>query len=355
MNLLDIPQYGGQPLAVALEPVVLARKDADFIETTLTSLLRLAEDFTKKALIDPKLLKSLGLVEDLDPKPTPLGLHIPFARFDFLYDGQNLNVLELNTDGSSGFNIMEWLGLKAKIPDHENPNKDLSLRLLQALREHKPEALEIGIMDFHDVKTHWEQEDLVKTWSTQILAKRLRPDIRTWSKGSLIYRRALSWQLRYLKAEAKPFLDDWMNDKITVVGGWSSDVGMSKVWPAITNAPHFPETNLATPEVVERLKTEKDLWILKGALSFAGKAVIRGVDLSEEKWLSALKMVIEETAMGRPWIVQKSVKIPLVEGKPCEFGLYFLNGKPSGYMCRWGSFETISDKSSELMRPVRII
>jgi glutathionylspermidine synthase len=349
------PLYDNKPIDFSLKPVVFSREDANYIEKELTSLLGTIEACTVESLAKPLLLKKLGIpAEVAGALPTPLGVHIPFARFDFFYSEKKLTVLELNTDGASGYNVVEWLGDHAKIPDSENPNKNLSLRLLEALQAHNPNAKELGLIDFEDVKTRSEQNDLIETWSNKVNAKMFSPGVRSWLPNSLIYRRALSWQLRSQRERAKPFLDDWAQGKITVVGSWGSDVGMSKALPAIFKLPHFPETHLIDELLAAKIKEQRELWVLKGALSFAGGAVIRGLDLSDEKWLSALEKVCEETRQERPWIAQKFVEVPLVEGKPCEFGLYFLNGKPSGYLCRWGAAGPISDKSEELMRPVQI-
>src|SRR4051812_28144248 len=105
MTIQSVPQYNGRPIAVSQNPVTLTRDQADYIEQTFTNLLKDVEDFTSRALKDRGLLKEINIPEDLDSTPTPLGLHIPFARFDFLFDGKEVHGLELNTDGTSGFNI----------------------------------------------------------------------------------------------------------------------------------------------------------------------------------------------------------------------------------------------------------
>jgi len=361
LNTEDTPLYNGIPLEFSTDPVYIKKSDSIFIEETLTHLLSVAEEFTKQALKDPDLLIQLGLPPDLPDEPTPLGFHIPFARFDFLFDSlgttneSKLKVLELNTDGTSGFNTSEWIGEKANIPDEENPNKDLSKRLYNAILAHSPKSPEVVLLDLENTETNWEQRDLVKRWNVFGSAKWCDPISKNWSPGSVIYRRILSWQLRYHQERFNSFLNDWSEKKITVVGGWSSDVGMSKVWPAITKSTEFPETRVLNKFLIHRLRDEREKWILKGALSYAGKAVLRGSDLSQEKWESTLTRILSETESGRPWIAQEKCPIPLVDGKPCELGLYFLNGVASGYMCRWGHLDPISEKSTEILRPVQII
>lgn len=351
----DVPLYRGQPIPHSLDPVTLTRKEALQIETVLTAVLKQAEDFTKQAVKEPKLLRQLGLPENLNPEPTPLGLHIPFARFDFLWNGKDVQFLELNTDGTSGFNVMEWVNAKAGIKTEEDPNSGLSDRLLKALLEHAPQAPEVVIVDFPEVGTQWEQKDLVRRWQSKHRSQLASPSTRSWMPQSLVYRRALSWQLRAQMERASPFLSDWEDKKITVVGGWSSDVGMSKAWPALVKPPHCPETLILNEESVKRITSEKDNWILKGALSYSGQALIRGLDLNEARWKLTLDQLSNEARLGHPWVAQKMVEVPTLEGRPVELGLYFLNGKTSGYMCRWGHNEPITETSSEILRPVRII
>jgi len=351
-----IPQYGGKPILYSTEPLDIEQSQAQFIEASLTQLLKNVENFTTDVFRDRKLLKSLGLSQDLDATPTPLGLHIPFARFDFIFDGQNLQVLELNTDGTSGYNTTEWVAEFSNLTPKENPNFNLSAKVLQALREHSLKAKEVILVDVPAIQTSWEQHDLLQRWGGPSQNCHFAtPEFKSWSSGALAFRRILSWQLRANKEKYQPFLQDWADNEITVVGGWSSDVGMSKAWPAFLKSPFCPETVLISRETVKRLENEREVWVVKGALSYTGQEVIRGMDLVSERWLKCLKQILAETENGRQWIAQKKIDLPLDQDKPYELGLYFLNGKPSGYMCRWGHSQQISETSEEILRPVRII
>jgi glutathionylspermidine synthase len=356
VNSKETPQYAGKPLDISLSPIILKKEDAQLIEKTLTESLKQVEDFTHSISKDRSLLKLLNLPEDLDLSPTPLGLHIPFARFDFLFDGKNVSALELNTDGTSGYNVTEWIADKAHLKEEENPNFKLSEKLLRAIQEHNSKTSEIALVDFENLGTSWEQHDLVERWKPFFSGTHFsNPQFKSWKDGATCYRRVLSWQLRSQPEKVKAFLDDWKNKKITVVGGWSSDVGMSKAWPALLKPACFPETVLLNENALKTIIDEKDAWIIKGALSYSGNAVFRGMDLKEEKWGLCVRQAMSETLQGRHWIGQRRLEIPKVENKPYELGLYFLNGKPSGYMCRWGSSKSISETSDEVLRPVRII
>lgn len=348
----QVPLYDGAPISYSKDPVVLSQKDAQKIEASLEGLLKDVETFTSQALQKSEVLQGLGLPPDLDPTPTPLGLHIPFCRFDFLYDKGNLEVLELNTDGTSGFNIMEWLGSVSGIKKEEDPNHGLSQRLLAAIKAHTQSESQIHLLDFEDVKTRWEQKNLIENWGEGRLAT---PRVRTWKPNDIIYRRALSWQLRAKKEEVKVFLEDWSQKKINVVGTWTSDIGMSKAWPVFLKSELVPETLLVDDREVDRLKKEKDDWVIKGALSYSGKSVVRGKDWSQTRWEIALDQAKSESAYKRPWIAQRAQKIPLYEGRPLELGLYLLNGKSAGYMARWGHNDVISDTSKEVLRPIKIL
>ncbi len=367
------PLYAGKPVEYGEETFILSRKDAQFIENQLENLLKKIEEFTSKALKDPSTLALLGLPKDLNGAPSPLGLHIPFARFDCLFDGKDLHVLELNTDGTSGWNIAEWLGEKVALKPDENPNLWLSQRLLDGLRLHRPSAQEICLVDFHEVNTKWEQEDLVERWNRStspvgvtssggvtvnlagpIRCARVNPQFRGWKDGALMYRRALSWELRAKPGDARSFLSDWADGKITVVGGWSSDVGMSKVWPAFLKPSLCPETVLISDKNIKQVGDEKEGWVVKGALSYSGRGVFSGHELKEDAWRSCLERALAETKSGRPWILQRRVEVPLWNGKPVELGVYFINGRPAGYLCRAGAGGFISEVSSEKVYPVAV-
>ncbi len=351
----DAPQYAGKAVSYSLDPVCLEKSEVEFIEDTLTDVLKKVENFTTEAFKDNSILAQLGLPVNLQSIPTPLGLHIPFARFDILYEKNSLKILELNTDGTSGFNIVEWLGGAAQIKTDEDPNFNLSGRLLEALLAHKPDAKEIFLVDYPDIGTHWEQIDLLKRWKGRIPSHFADPKHRTWKPGSLFYRRILSWQLRAQPQLAQPFIGDWEEGKIHVIGGWSSDIGMSKVWPTFLNLKYTAKTLSLTKTLAKKITEEKDHWVLKGALSYSGKAVIKGNELQQNRWQAAVEQKVTETENGRPWIVQELLPLPLYKGKPLELGVYFLNGKPSGYMCRWGHNEILNDFSNEILRPLRIV
>jgi hypothetical protein len=105
-NQDQIPLYAGSPIAYSLKPVTLGKDSYNLIQSSLTKLLKQVEDFSTQVLAkkDKKVYEVLGIPFDLDPTPTPLGLHIPFARFDFVLDeGGKIQVLELNTDGTSSW------------------------------------------------------------------------------------------------------------------------------------------------------------------------------------------------------------------------------------------------------------
>lgn len=346
----DTPQYDGKPLEISLNPIGLKKSDYKFIQTKLENLLRDLEKFAQKSASDPETLKTLGLPSGVDYSPTPLGIHIPFCRFDCLWDGRKLSVLELNTDGTSGYNIVEWLGEKAGLKSDEDPNRDLSIRLLNALREHAPKAPEALVADFPDVKTKWEQEDLVKRWNKVFPSRLISVSGVGWKKGDVVLRRALGWELRAKKDQCRMFLDAWTKGEITVVGGFSSDIGMSKVWPTFVNSEVLPKTLLVGSEKV----IDKNRWVLKMALSYSGRGVYRGDQLREDHWDSLLEKAISETKSQRPWVLQERMNLPQYEGRNLELGFYFLNGKMSGVMARWGHSGEINESSVEILRPVKL-
>ncbi len=356
MNSQDsVPLYSGKPIAFSPRPVKMKRSTYDFIESSLAGILKQLEDFTTQILgsnlgpsfkRDKDLLTSLGVPTNLDGTPTPLGLHIPFARFDFsLGDDGKIQIMELNTDGTSSWNVVEWVAEQSKIPNDANPNFNLSLRLLAGLRAHKPEALKVFLMDFPTVLTKWEQDDLMRRWSRVLPAQRCEPNQRSWDQGGLIYRRTVSWNLRENSKAAEPFLKDWLEKKITVVGGWSSDIGMSKAWPAILKNPLTIETVLVDDQNRRLLKEQKDLWVLKRHFSHSGQGVTCGIDVSEAEWA----MKIRENGK---FIAQKFIVLPEFEGERLEWGMYFINGKASGLLARSGHKGAITDDSEDLVRPV---
>ncbi|MBK9294055.1 MAG: glutathionylspermidine synthase family protein [Oligoflexia bacterium] len=341
---ISTPIYNGQPIPFSLKPIEIPRQVYSSIETSLTDILKQVESFTQKAVKDKKILRSLGLPDVIDGTPSPLGIHIPFARFDFILNENNEPVIiELNTDGTSGWNVVEWVCMQAKIKDTENPNLNLSQRLFEGLKAHSPNTKEIYLIDFNDVMTSWEQDDLCQRWEI----KKAEPDQRTWNEGALIYRRAVSWQLRK-KAMSSPFVKDWSEKKITVVGGWSSDVGMSKAWPVHLNLKQVAETKFVDNTTEKQLRAEKDLWVVKHKFGHSGRGVTRGCDVDDKSWSELLKNQNEI-------VVQRRVHLSTIDDERVEYGMFFINGKASGLMVRSGHKGIITDTSADLARPSRIV
>ncbi|MCC6276466.1 MAG: hypothetical protein IT289_00975 [Oligoflexia bacterium] len=353
-QLSEVPMFGGKPLAVDLNPITLPKVSVLKVAEFLEKLLRDVEQLTQDLDTNRGELIRLGLPVNLDLTPTPLGLHIPFARFDCLFDGTNVQVLELNTDGTSGFNVNEWLATAAQLSAQENPNHDLSERLFRGLKEHRPNATAVTIADWSEVKTSWEQQDLVRRWSTKIPTRRMDPSYSDWSKEDLVYRRVLSWQLRAESDRCRAFLDAWKESKITVIGGWSSDVGMSKAWPALTKSQGVVKTWFID-EKASVAKDSREEWVLKAVLSYSGQGVFRGRDLRQDHWESLLSKAQHEHNQGRPWVLQKHAAIPLLDGKPWELGMYMINGKWAGTMARWGHSGSLSETSQEVLRPIKLV
>jgi glutathionylspermidine synthase len=150
---------------------------------------------------------------------------------------------------------------------------------------------------------------------------------------------------------AEPFLSDWKSKKITVVGGWSSDIGMSKAWPTLMASDLLPETLPVDNSTVKRLREEQAQWVLKSVFSHSGRGVMRGCDVNQDEWVLKLKAAQDNHSL----IAQKLVKFGSSnERERTEWGLFFINGQAAGLMARTGHAGVITDSSADLMRPVLI-
>jgi glutathionylspermidine synthase len=349
------PLFNGSVIDYDTTPVTLKKADSQKIETSFTDLLKKIEDFTTQSLKDVALLKRLGVEWDFGLSPTAFGLHMPFARFDFAFDKNNQpKIFELNTDGTSGWNVAEWVNDKASqegfIATKNNPNFKLSERLLEGILKHAPKTSKLILLDFSGGSTEWEQADLLQRWNqmgnkTVIRKSPLEED---WEEGALVYRRAVSWELKKYFNKCGKFIEAWKKNKITVVGSFSSDVGMSKIWPAFVSSPLVAETHLLNDETIKKVRDNKDEWILKKAFSLAGRGVLSGTTSDLKQWKEAVSSGSYEIAQRRVEMCDET------QGK-LELGLYFINAKPAGYLCRKGHTGMITETSNDVTTALQIL
>lgn len=92
----------------------------------------------------------------------------------------------------------------------------------------------------------------------------------------------------------------------------------------------IPETRCMMDVPIERLRDERELWVLKSDYGCEGAETICGAFVSDELWRRAI-----ETAKPDHFVVQRFFRVaPDVAGKLPNYGVYLLGGATAGFFTR---------------------
>lgn len=92
----------------------------------------------------------------------------------------------------------------------------------------------------------------------------------------------------------------------------------------------IPETRRMMDVPVERLRDEREAWVLKSDYGCEGSETICGAFVSDQLWRRAI-----ETAKSEHFVVQRFFRVaPEAEGRLPNYGVYLLGGAAAGFFTR---------------------
>ena len=325
-------------------------------------------------------------LEELILVPNGYDSFLPMSRFDIFYneDTGEFHFCEINADGSTGMNedrINDEMMIHN--PAHQEVIRKYDLKPFELLDslvdsylalydtyENKVEKPNIAIVDFLDLGTFREFEELVRRFQRKGVNSEIC-DIRElrYENGKLysakghvidaICRRAVTADVLDHYDELQPFIQAVKDRAVFLSGSFCTQLVHHKSIFHIIHLPrtkqflteeenafvekHVPKTMPFDKEWIEmeEVLRNKDAWVLKPEDAYASKGVSAGFECSEEEW----RKVVPE-AYGSNYICQEFVPQYYSENIDFVFGdgqwhnytmmagLYVYNGKFAGVFSR---------------------
>lgn len=395
----------GRPLVFTYQPIFISQADVENFENISKMTLQIGSKVLDRYLEDAeyrKLFMYPKFVEDMILKdPGYSKIDFPMVRIDIFYeDEDNFKLCEINTDGSSGMNADNMLS-KALLASKglSKFKEDFSLSYfelfdtwveasLDIYKEFNPDnqTPNVAILDFKESVTGPDFEDFKKAYERAGLDCKI-VDIRdlTYQDGALydgdfkidlVYRRMVTFELIDKVHEAEAFIDAYMDGAMCVVGSMRTQIIHNKLFFKIlfddeTRAfltdeeidfidKHVPYTGILghRDEDLDRLKEDKDSWIVKPMDNNVSTGVYTGRDLDQDTWEKKL-----EEDKGKDYIFQEFVdpyynkfvnldnEDMYVEDLSNMMGLFSYNHKFVGTYNRMGRINVIKDPGEYIIAP----
>lgn len=341
--------YKGKPVDFLYQPFYLTEKDLQKLEYLTGTLSTILNKVIKEFYNNPDFRRNFlfsPLMEELILQNPGYQQNFPMARFDIFYrfNGDS-KFCELNADGSSGMNevtVLQNIIKKSRaLKERETKEFELFDSWLKALllnyKEYNRGIVDkpnIAIVDFEGEGVIYEFKEFKKRFNEKGY-KTIICDPRQlkYRKGNLyykniridlIYRRATTIRLIEEADSIKDFINAYKDGAVCVVGGLVSQLIHNKIIFAILHdknkvsflnkeehdfiEKHIPETfvfNYYDCELMERIKEEKDNYVLKPFDGAASYGVFAGKDYSEDEWEKIMKDIKD-----KKYLVQEFVEIP---------------------------------------------
>ena len=389
----------GNPVPMTYQGFYFEEKDEAFFASILRTMASIGQKVTDKFLEDPSYRKAFRFsapLEDLiliDPGYTT---PVPVGRYDIFYNGEgNFKFCELNTDGSSAMNEDRVLGkllLRSKAMEAMSRNWEISRYplfrpLVHALtQEYKrlkgklPQT--VAIVDFDDKMTEKEFRHFHEVFEKEGFDCTLTdPRTMEYRDGvlygtdpytgreaaiDLVYRRMVTSDFLDRMEECGDFLQAYQDQAFIMMGSFRSQIMHSKMIFKVLHDPatleilspmerdfvraHVPLTReILTREDKNRVKSEKDDWILKPYNSYASQGILLGREHSQEDW----DEIVDALALDE-YVYQEFVEVdptPFLHMEDYEFkvrkfshviGLFMYMEKFAGIYARIGQSGIIS-------------
>ena len=341
-------KYKGKPVPFLYQPMFFTDDDIDNFNRIAKMVMNIGNKVTNRYLVDgefrkkfkyPKLLEELILV---DPG---YDMNIPIGRFDLFYQGGDVfKFIEINTDGTSGMNEENTFSEIILDSQAISPMKDKyrinyfelmekwvkdSLKVYSSY-ENKVENPNIAIVDFKETGITAEFEEIQKVYerlgySCYIIDPR---DLDYKDKGlyfqdikiDMVYRRIVTVEFIEKSSESPALIEAYKNKAFCMIGSLRSQIMHNKIifkvlhdeetWDLFTEEEidfikaHIPYTEEfgKDRDLVEKLRINKDSYIIKPIDSFASQGVYAGRDYREEEWENILEKSFDQEYLYQEFI-----------------------------------------------------
>ncbi len=345
--------YKNKPIPVTYQGMFIEEDDLNEFKKISKILMDITRKVTDEYLTNPQYRALFKFPEDWEK----LILHspgyempVPICRYDVFYNGiDDYKFCEFNTDGSSAMNedwvlggiMLESKGFKKYAEKYELQQFELfdswvdkSIKIFHLARP-DIEKPNVAIVDFIDKGTTNEFIKFKECYENagyncEIVDPR---DIEYRDGGiykddykiDLVYRRAVTMDIMEKADEVKPFLDAYLLNAFVMIGSFRSQIMHSKLIFKILRLKetrafltdeeneflrdHIPYTEeFITEDDFERVRTNKDNYILKPYDGYASFSVYAGREHSREEWEDILRSLL-----GKNYIYQEYFEMNKVD------------------------------------------
>ncbi|MBI4971940.1 MAG: glutathionylspermidine synthase family protein [Candidatus Omnitrophica bacterium] len=354
-------KYGRFAIPTFFKPYFLTPRQEKLIKNVTETMARILEKVIQIYFEEPQLRRLFNLSKEaaeliaIDPG---YKRNVNVARFDSFLEGENLKLIELNTDSPAGMgyaDLLEDIFFEThELEDffhafhfrRDNRRQKLLESLLGAYGEfqggstHHPR---IAIVDWRTVRTRPEFEALKaffeeRGYPTTIADPR---DLRLKHgklyhddfQIDLVYRRVIFNELLEKLDEVKDFIEAYRTRVVCVVNSFRSKLAGTKTVLSILTTPEYDhffteeENKIKSENIpwtrrvidcehfygtkkiffIDFLKDEKEQLVMKPSEGYGAKDVTVGLETRDDDWNRTI-----DKALKSDWVLQEFVRIPFM-------------------------------------------
>ncbi|WP_461206556.1 glutathionylspermidine synthase family protein [Clostridium sp. DL1XJH146] len=391
--------FGGVPIPYLTHPHFLSKDDVEIFKGLAKDLSGILNKVIEKYCDDKEFRNKFGFTKEMEELillDYGYNKNFPMARFDvFYYPDSSFKFCELNGDGSAGMNrpdkldsiIIESKGMK-------NLEKKYKFNKLELINSWVEESLKnfndfaynnnlkndkpnVAIVDWETAGNQLEfrvfkaaYED--KGCKCEVVDPRelkLQEDGLYFGdfKVDMIYRRLVTSELVENSEELNDLIQSYKEKKVCFVGPVRSQIIHDKIIFRILHEEcddiltdeekafvenHIPYTATLTFNNYDKIKVNKDKYVLKPRDLYAAKGVYIGKDYSEKEWEDLLHETVETGYLVQEFIKPYSIELAVIKDNDVVFesfntmlGLFVYNEEFKGVYTRVSQFNEISNKN----------
>lgn len=394
-------RFRGEVVPYSYKPLFWTNEDVENFKVIGTRMLKIGDKVVDEYLRNPKYREKFKFSKELEELiliDNGYDINVPMSRIDIFYKNEDeFKFCEINTDGSSAMledNEFGRITLETKgIKDLEDKYNFHNFELMESWvhksleiydnwdNEEKNDLPNVAILDFRESATSYEFEEFKKIYEEKgIKTKIVDPRDLKYVDGNLykgdfridmIYRRLVTFEMMERFDEVTEFVKAYKDKAVCVIGSLRSQLLHNKIIFKVLHdcetlkfmnkeeqefiKNHIPWTGDfgGDEELLERVKSKKDEYIMKPWDMNVAKGVFVGRDMSQEEWETRLDEVWNEKYICQEFVTpyyREFVKIEeseiKIEKLNSVLGIFMYGEEFKGLYTRIGKENVISSVNS---------
>lgn len=375
--------FGSELLPTFPRAHLISRHVARAWSTLVEEIASLLEHIGRQLLHDPILRGRLGLppgsdeLLEIEPGYSRLGI---VARYDMVWSGQQLRILEANVDSPAMMTFSDQLGELFLAADPYESFRSYGIKpggrtaeMLRALLESYKEwggvrkDPTIAIVDWANESTANELTHTARVFEDlgcptvvcdprdlQLVGKRLQYAGRTID---IVQRRVLFPDFLRRRRDLAPLLAAYRRGLVCMINplrsfviGNKATLAYASQYPQEFDLPAVassifrslvPESRIVDSAMARRLLDEKDQWVFKHALGSGGNGVTIGKYTPADQWERVISTAAAEISIAQRLQPIPKFRVPLLSPRPTgAFETLYANWNPWVFAGRYSAAMT---------------